>query len=238
MMRTFPRGVVLLALVCACGGGGDDDGSAGGADAGHDDDDCDEAAALPAGWGPVDAVASGSVTSVVDGEVVESIIDASAGGFGNSAGEAYLYLSFGDGALIAQELTDVAAFDDGSWDVAFKRYVIRANGGDSGTAGVSVADVAAATLEEVTAAPADGAFGVDRWTDESCAPVGDGIGGPRTQFTDWYNITDMILTPKPLVYVVRRPGAGDWMLEIEDYDADEGDPEKSGVFRVRWAPLE
>ena len=233
----LPSGVVVLALMCACGGGGDDDGSSGAADAGGDDG-CDEAEALPDGWRPVDSLASGTVASTVDGDVVESIIDASAGGFGNSDGEPFLYLSFDDGALLAQELTDVAAFDDGSWDLAFKRYVIRANGGDSGTGGVSVADVAADTLEEVTEPPADGAFGVDRWTDESCFPVGDGIGGPRTQFTDWYNITDMILTPKPLVYVVWRPGGGDWKLEIEDYYADEGDPEKSGVYRVRWAPLE
>ncbi|HUS68314.1 MAG TPA: HmuY family protein [Kofleriaceae bacterium] len=236
MMRMLPSGVVLLALMCACGGG-DDDGSAGAADAGGDDG-CDEGAALPDGWRPVDGLAGGTVTSTVDGDVVESLIDASAGGFGNSDSEPFLYVSFDDGLLLAQELTDVAAFDDGSWDLAFKRYVIRANGGDSGTGGVSVADVAADTLEEVTAPPADGAFGVDRWTDESCFPVGDGIGGPRTQFTDWYDITDMILTPKPLVYVVRRSGRGDWKLEIEDYYADEGDPEKSGVYRVRWAPLE
>ena len=237
-METLRSGVVLLALMCACGGGDDDGGEGGGAADAGGDDDCDAAAMLPDGWKAVAEISAGAVDSTATGDVVESIIDASAGGFGASDTEPFVYVAFGAGALDAVAVNDVDAFGDDSWDLAFKRYVIRANGGDSGPGGVSVADVAQPTLEDVTAAPADGAFGVDRWTDESCNPVGDGIGGPRTQFTDWYNIADMILTPKPLVYVVRRPGAGDWKLEIEDYYADEAAPDKSGVFRVRWAPLE
>lgn len=226
--------------MCACSGGGDDDGDSGGGggDAGDDGDGCDEAAALPDGWKPVDAPASGSVASTVDGDAVASIIDASAGGFGNSDGEAFIYLSFSGEALVAMELTDVEAFGDAGWHLAFKRYVIRANGGDSGPGGVSVAEVAAGALEDVAGPPADGEFSVDSWTDASCNLVSDGIGAPRTQFSEWYDIADMILTPKPLVYVVRRPGGGDVALEIEDYYADEGDPEKSGVYRVRWAPLD
>ena len=229
--------VLLLALMCACGGD-DDDGSGGGADASDGDDGCDEAEALPDGWKPVAAVSTGAVDSTAAGDATESILDASAGGFGASDGEPYLYVAFGAGTLEKIGIDDDAAFDDGSWDLAFKRYVIRANGGDSGTGGVSVAEVAAAALEDVTAAPGDGEFGVDRWTDESCNPVSDGIGGPRTQFSEWYDIADMILTPKPLVYVIRRPGGGDVAIEIADYYADEEDPEKSGVYRVRWAPLE
>jgi hypothetical protein len=241
MLRAFPIAGCVVALACSACGGNDDGGSSG-ADAASDDDggsaDCDPAAVLPDGWRAVDALASGTVDSTADGDAVASIIDASAGGFGNSDGEAFLYLSFGDATLDAVALTDVEAFDDTGWDIAFKRYVIRTNGGDSGTGGVSVAEVSAATLEDVAAAPADGEFDVDRWTDASCLLVGDGIGGPLTQLSGWYDIADMILTPKPLVYVVRRPDGGDVAFEIEDYYADADAPEESGVYRVRWAPLE
>ena len=235
MLRTLRIAGGLLVLCAACGGGDDDGGDGGGGADAAVDDDCDPASVMPDGWGPVDAVSTGMVASTPDGDAVESIVDASAGGFGNSDTEPYLYVAFGDGALLAPEVDDVASFDHDGWDLAFKRYVIRANGGDSGTGGVSVAMVEAATLEEVAAAPADDAFGVDRWTDESCFLVSDGIGGPRTQFSDWYDIADMILTPRARVYVVRRPGAGDVAIEIEDYYADEADT--SGVYRVRWAPL-
>lgn len=230
-------GFVVLAAGC----GGDDDGGGAAADAAPgnlaDAGDCDAAAVLPDGWRAVDALASGSVASTPDGDVTESLIDASAGGFMMSDDEAYIYLAFDDGALTAVNITDVEAFDDPTWDIAFKRYVIRANGGDSGTRGVAVAEVPAAALEDVAAAPADAEFGVDRWTDASCFLVGDGIGGPRTQFSEWYDIEGQILTPNPLVYVVRRPGGDDFTVEIVDYYADAADPEKSAVYLVRWAPL-
>ena len=49
-----------------------------------------------------------------------------------------------------------------------------------------------------------------------------------------YDVASHVLTPRPLVWVVRTGDATAVKVAIEDYYDDVG---SSGVFTLRWAPL-
>ena len=200
-------------------------------------DACEATSILPAQWRPIDLVSTGAVDVTTAGGVTAAVIDATAGGPMDAADNPYVYVDLIAGAKV--DVTDVDALDDARWHVAFKRAGIKANGGDSGTGGVTVAVVAAETIDAVTAAPADGELAADDWADASCAYVALAAGEPATRMGEWYDYDPAAhtLTPQPEVYVIRIPGAGDVKLEIETYYGDDASPMRGAIYRVRWAPL-
>lgn len=119
--------------------------------------------------------------------------------------------------------------DDG-WDLAGRRFHLRLDGGASGDGGVEVAPVAG-DLASVTAAPATG------WITD--APDADGDGEVEYAFEQgdgWYayDTQTHVLTPRPIVWVIRTNGDAVIKLAIESYYDEAGTPAR---FRLRWAPL-
>ena len=120
---------------------------------------------------------------------------------------------------------------DLGWDLAGQRFHLMLNGGVSGDDGVEVAAIAG-TLESVTTVPASGwitdaADGDDPNTDPDYAlEQGDG----------WYDYNPQthVLTPKPIVWVVRTGEDHVIKLTIESYYDNAG---TAATFRLRWAPL-
>jgi hypothetical protein len=117
---------------------------------------------------------------------------------------------------------EVTASDD--WDLAAQRFHIKVNGGTSGVMGGQVAPIADATLDVVGAVPADGFI-----TDTAALPAFEQNGG-------WYDYDDMthVLTPFPIVWVVKIADGSHVKLAIESYYDDAG---TSGHFTWRWAPM-
>ncbi len=229
--------LLLVAIPTACGG----DGGSGGADAAPAADavsDCsDPTALLPPGWTPIATVSGGEVTST-QGGAITTIVDASAGGFGGSASEPFVYLDLQGGQATKVSIDDEESYRAASWDLGLKRYVIRANGGDSGPGGVEVAVVEAASINDVNSAPPSAAFATDDFVDEACRLRADDLGAPVTTFSEWYNLSGMgVLSPLNKVYVVRLRDDSLIKLEIDSYYADATNPGKSGLFRLVWSAL-
>ena len=96
--------------------------------------------------------APGLITNVADGAGWRSSVDATAGGYPPSHG--YVYAKFGAAGLEKVSLADTAALTSMDWDIAFRRYVIRLNGGDSGPACSTAAITSASTTyDALTAEP-------------------------------------------------------------------------------------
>jgi hypothetical protein len=117
------------------------------------------------------------------------------------------------------------------WDLRFQRFHISTNGGVSGTGGVQVAAVTGTAFAAVTAAPATGFI-----TDTA---DGNGDGLPDYAFDQgdsWYSYDDAshLLTPRPIVWVLKTAGGSTLKLEIVKYYDDAG---TSGWFTVHWAAL-
>src|SRR5262245_32374398 len=128
------------------------------------DPGCEPTAALPFEWRPIDEVSTGQINLVTNATGTTSgTIDATAGGTAAAADNPYIYIDLQNNTKV--DITDVDAYTQSAWDIAFKRYVILANGGDSGPGNVAVAFVAATSLPDVTTVPPENQFATDDWSD-------------------------------------------------------------------------
>lgn len=200
-------------------------------------------AAREAALGPIDAVSTGDVTVLDDTAGVREIyVDASAGGFQMASMNPAIYLDLASATRI--DVTDLAAFDADSWDIALKRVAIRNNsahagGGDGGAAFLAGADFAAVTLADATGATLE----EETWFDDQCAYEMDATGALLTTMSEWYDYDPQMMTvsPKDGVYVVRgADGQSYFKLQIVEYYADpDGTPGLvSGRYVLRVAALE
>lgn len=127
-----------------------------------------------------------------------------------------------------EDMLEVSEGDQG-WDLGFSRQRVKLNGGVSGEAGVEVAIVEADSLKEVTEPPATG-FVTDLVDDD------DENAEPEYAFDAWfdYDSTSHVLTPKPLVFVVRTTEEQYVAIEILSYYDEAG---SSGLFSLEWKYL-
>lgn len=120
--------------------------------------------------------------------------------------------------------------EDDGWDLGFSRQRIRLNGGASGDAGVELAVVEAATIDDVTEAPTDG-YATDLPDDD------DENGDAEFAFDVWfdYDETTHVLTAHDYVFVVHTTEGASIAVEIVSYYDDAG---SSGLMQIRWKPLD
>jgi hypothetical protein len=188
----------------------------------------------------VDEVSSASV-SILDeaGDERTLFVDAVAGGSNAKDKNPWVYVSLATGAAVA--LTDPQALDSTSWDLAFKRNLIRTNGGDSGPGqggAVRIAlgwdQVDRATLGKKTLPSED-------WFDADCMlELGD-TGEIITTFGAWddYDEATHLLTPADVVYITASADGTLYKLAILDYYSTPtgGHGSTAARFKLRIAPL-
>lgn len=167
-------------------------------------------------WDSAAAAAAPKVTNEDEGEgVTFTVVDA-------SDPAVWIRVDFDRGA---SEVEDGAP----GWDLAFSRQRIATNGGVSGTEGVEVAVVEAASIDEVTAAPTDG-YAADLPDDD------DENSEPEYTFDVWfdYDSETHVLSPHDRVFVVRTTDDARVALEVVSYYDDAG---SSGLMQLRWKTL-
>lgn len=143
-----------------------------------------------------DKVSDAEVTSVRDGDDWVSTLDASAGGTMAAAMNPWVYLRFTDDGLARVDLDDVAALESGAWDIAAKRFGIRANSGSSGPSCVTVA-APAGQYADLDAAPPEAEFAPEGYYDDACTLQEDGSGlpgSPAYRMASWWGYTGCVTT--------------------------------------------
>ena len=198
--------------------------------------DCDPASVLPTGFAPVAAVSAGEVSNEPGGDdepgVWVTTIDASAGGAANQAMNPFVYLRLTAEGAIKVEVDDPASFASDEWDIAIKRYVIRANAGDSGS---GISRVSSVPSEDLTYANVpSGNFGDDDWTSDDCTLIADDVGGPRTRFSNWYDVQGGRFNPTGVIHFVRLQDEFHAEVDVETYYGDGGNPDRGGIDILRW----
>jgi hypothetical protein len=189
---------------------------------------------------PIDEVSTGTVEILEDLPSSNLIyVNATAGGINQAGSNPYIYLKLSDTTRV--DITDPAALEAQSWDMALKRDVIRSNSGDSGPGAGGATRISGKPFDQVTLTDA-ASFDVDEFLDDQCNAITDATGKPQTAFTDWYNYDDatMHVSPKPLVWVVKgADGATHFKLEILDYYSlpDGGTGQAGANYKIRVAPL-
>jgi HmuY protein len=197
------------------------------------------------------AVAPGLITNLAADGGFKSIVDAVAGG--SPPTDSYVYAKFTSTGLQKVALGDQAALDAFDWDIAFRRFVIRLNGGDSGPACTAAAMLPPGTpFDSVTSLPAIASYPVDDFLTASptCGFVDDGSGlpsSPATALASYYGYTNCV-TMTGRVFIVQTRLGRHLKLEITGYYQSEaaqatcnsgaapGVP--GGTIRLRWAFLD
>lgn len=191
---------------------------------------------LPFDVRAIDTVSMGAVTITEDpgmAGVYTAEVDATAGGSSNYGKNPFVYLD-----LIGRkkvEIDDVAARRSRDWDIAFKRWQIKLNSGDSGPGGVTVSRIENKTLPDVKTAPT-GTYSEDIYFNDKCEIQLDPINGLGTVVSDWYGYeagTNRLL-PKTEVWVLkRRDGKGHIKLQLLQYYKGMA----GGNFTLTWSYL-
>ncbi len=121
--------------------------------------------------------------------------------------------------------------DSADWDIAFKRYRVKVNGGYHGTGGVIVSAMDDVTLEDVSEAPADNWLSDGADTEEDEDPL------PQEALSSWYQYDSSthILTPYERVYALRTVEGAFFKLEFAGYYNQDG---ASGHPSIRWTTVD
>jgi hypothetical protein len=130
--------------------------------------------------------APGLVTNTPDGSGWVTTIDATAGGAFTDDPHSYVYARFTDQGLVKVELSDEEALVSMDWDIAFRRYIVRINSGNSGPSCVSAGRVPGSVgYEALTSAPDNLTLRTDEYLTppDSCEIIADGTGLPGSPAT-------------------------------------------------------
>lgn len=249
------------AYTCVLTGGGDA-GSDGGSDAGTDAGTplCGRTAVACSDQAIAQldlklTPAPGQITTTaVDGGFL-SVIDATAGGSPPTAG--YVYGVFSPTGLTRATLQDQAALDSLDWDIAFRRFVIRLNGGDSGPSCVGAVALPLGTqFDAVTQPPAGASYGADDFLSDApnCTFQDDGSGlttSPATALANanasFYAYTSCVQMTGRVFVVRTRFGrhvkvqvTGYYTTEVAQQNCNQGISPgvPGGTIRLRWAFLD
>lgn len=142
---------------------------------------------------------------------------------------AWVYFDFD--TMDAVEVADPESSD--SWDLAFRRFTIKVNGGVSGTGGVEFTRIENLPFTAVTLAPTT-EYLVDMPDDE------DEDEDPEylmsTGDTAWfsYNPATHVLTPHDVVYAIRSVEGEYYKMQVLQYYDQVGSP---AHIRFQWATI-
>jgi hypothetical protein len=142
----------------------------------------------------------------------------------------WVYMNLEQGKWVPAEPEPDAA----AWDLAFRRFNMKLNGGASGGGDAAVIPLPGAVFDDIDAVPADAMF----LTDEPDADA-DGVPEYVMSIGDnrWYayDVATHVLMPKDMVYVVKGATGSYYKLQMLEYYDMAGTP---GYPAFRWAVVD
>jgi len=188
----------------------------------------------------VDAVSEGLVSTLSESETERTIfIDATAGGIDGQDKQPWVYVALGTGQAVA--ITDLQAFKSIAWDLAFKRFVVRSNSGDSGPGKGGAIRIALPWEQVSRATLGDKALPIEEWFDDECMLQRDVNNELITSFTGWseYDEANHVLNAADVVYIVAGGNGLLYKVAILDYYSTPSGAHGTTAarYKVRIAPL-
>jgi hypothetical protein len=144
--------------------------------------------------------------------------------------ELWLYFDFDSMAAVESTTPEMSEI----WDLGFRRFHIKLNGGVSGAGGMEVALLTGVAFADVNQAPADGYISdvPDDAEDEDLDPEYVMSNGDTAWFD--YSPATHVLTPRDHVYVVRSVENGYYKMQIIAYYDGAGSP---AYVRFQWSHI-
>lgn len=190
----------------------------------------------------------GAVVDTPDGADFVTTIDASAGGYNNADKNAWTYVTFSADGAVRVDIDDESALESMDWDLAFKRFIIRVNSGDSGPSCVGASTEAGTAYADLTAVPGGTTYAQDDFYKDTCELRDDGSGlpgSPPVAIHDWWAYPDRCLQMTGTPFLVQKADGHIFKMVIEAYYGedqaecdDTGSTTADGGFMImRWQML-
>ena len=127
-----------------------------------------------------DSVASTEIVNLREGQQWLTTIDATAGGFGNSSSNPWVYLRFTESGAEKLELSD-EDFESMQWHMAAHRFKLRLNSGHGGPSCVKAAALLEGDYDSLDTVPDNLTFYSDTFYTADCSLIEDsyGLGSPQ-----------------------------------------------------------
>jgi len=193
-----------------------------------------------------------TISNTADGAGWNTHVDATAGGAFTSMPTAYTYGKFTDQGLVRVDVSDEGSLTSMDWDIAFRRYVVRVNSGDSGPSCVQAARVPGTTkFEDLDATPDNLLYHTDDTFTDSCDLIPDGSGlpdSPATALSSYWTYPGCVQMTG-YVYVIALADGHHVKFTVDDYYSPTVQDQcqtqgaipmtntGSANFIVRWAYL-
>jgi hypothetical protein len=189
----------------------------------------------------VDEVSTATVATLDEvGSERTLYVDASAGGIDGQDQHPWVYLSLATGKAVA--VSDLDALSQTSWDLAFKRFLVRTNSGDSGPGQGGAIRIALPWDQVESATLGSKAVPVEEWFDADCMlQVDMATMELITTFSGWseYDDVNHVLSAADVVFIVKSAAGELYKLQILDYYSTPTGSRGNiaGRYKLRVAPL-
>ena len=190
-----------------------------------------------------DTVATTDVTNLREGPQWLTTIDATAGGFGSSSSNPWVYIRFTESGAEKLELSDEDALESMDWHLAAHRFKLRLNSGNGGPSCVKAAALLEGDYDTLIEVPENLTFYSDTFYTADCSLIEDsyGLGSPQVYMSGWWEYPGCVATTG-MPFIVQLDDGRRLKLRVESYYVggqqtcnDEGTPGTgSANITLRW----
>jgi hypothetical protein len=195
-----------------------------------------------------DKVSDGAVTSTADGADFVSTIDASAGGYNQAQNNAWVYVKFTSTGLKKVEIDDETALGSMDWDLSFRRFIIRLNGGSTGPSCVGSASFLEQSYAGLTSVPEGLSYLHDDFYTDDCTIINDSSGlpgSPQVALAPWWSYDGCVQTTM-VPHLLQLADGHIVKMVVESYYASGQDACNNGTgsgdsaanFTIRWTYMD
>jgi hypothetical protein len=195
-----------------------------------------------------DKISDGAVSTNTDGSDFVSSVDASAGGYNDSANNPWVYVKFTADGLEKVEIDDETALDSMDWDMSLKRFMIRLNGGTSGGSCVGAVSLLEGDYSALNEIPEGLGYVVDEFYSSSCVIINDSSGlpgSPQLALAPWWSYDGCVKTTN-VPHLIQLADGSVVKMVVESYytsgqdacNAGTGSGEGSADYTLRWAYMD
>lgn len=186
------------------------------------------------------------VTNEADGADYVTLIDATAGGFGNDTQNPWVYIRFTTEGAERIDIDDETALESMEWHLAARRFVLRLNGGTSGPSCVGAAAFLESDYEELDEVPSDLNYVYDNFYSDNCTIINDASGlpgSPQVALGPWWDYPNGCVATTEVPFLVQLEDGHVIKLRVEQYYTEQelcneqGQVSTSGWIQLRWTFL-
>ena len=191
-------------------------------------------------------VATTRVTTQRESENWVTLVDATAGGFGNSSGNPWIYIRFTDAGAEKVEINDNEALESLEWHLAAHRFKLRLNSGTGGPSCVSASVLLEGDYDTISELPENLTFYEDNFYTSDCTLIQDsyGLGSPQVYMSNWWSYDGCVATTG-VPFVIQLENGKSIKLRVEEYyqegqencNTTNATGTGGGNFKLRWQYL-